>query len=252
MPAACYGAVAGSIAVGASTAVRPSAMLPRMAGDAPLSRAGVMNGRDLDEESRRWLERLRSDDPERTDAIEALHQLLHRAARHEANRRRGSVPEAVVGELDDLARQAAGDALTAILRKLPEYRGASRFTTWAYKFAVFEVSTAIRREAWRGRSITIDDGAWSRLIDPASVAPHAETEVRELLAAVAQALASNLSPRQREVFTAIVILEVPADVVAERHESTRGAIYKVLHDARRKIRASLTEQGWQLDQPGGR
>jgi RNA polymerase sigma-70 factor (ECF subfamily) len=211
-----------------------------------------MDGRDLDEDSRRWLERLRSDGSERTDAIEALHQLLHRGARHEANRRRGSVPEAVVREFDDLARQAANDALTAILRKLPEYRGASRFTTWAYKFAVFEVSAAIRREAWRGRSITIDDGAWSQLIDPASVAPHAETEVRELLAAIEQSLASNLSPRQRRVFTAIVLLEVPADVVAERDGSTRGAIYKVLHDARRNIRASLTEQGWQLDRLGGR
>jgi RNA polymerase sigma-70 factor (ECF subfamily) len=205
----------------------------------------------LDQESRDWLDQLGSDGPVRSSAIEALFDMLLRVARHEAQRRRGSLPRQVVGELDDLARQAADDALAAVLRKLGEYRGASRFTTWAYKFAMFEVSTALRREAWRGRSITIEDAAWSQVADRMPVDPQAEMNVRELLAAVEHAVATNLTPRQRDVFVSIVVLEVPVDVVADRQGSSRGAIYKVLHDARRKLRVALADQGWDADTVGG-
>jgi RNA polymerase sigma-70 factor (ECF subfamily) len=205
----------------------------------------------LDHESRQWLDQLALAGPDRSSAIEALFDMLLRAARHEAHRRRGSLPRQVVDELDDLARQAADDALAAVLRKLGEYRGASRFTTWAYKFAIFEVSTALRREAWRGRSITIEDAAWSNIEDRMPVDPHAEMNVRELLAAVEQAVAADLTQRQREVFVSVVVLEVPVDVVADRRGSSRGAVYKVLHDARRKLRLALAEQGWDVDDVGG-
>lgn len=203
----------------------------------------------LDDESRLWLERLRSDNPDRAEAHRALFELLHRGALREANRRRGSLPATVVAEIDDLARQAAGDALTAVLRKLGAYRGASRFTTWAYKFVIFEISSALRREAWRGRAITIDDGAWDRLADPVPVDPHAQSEIRELRAAIERSVGTDLTALQREVFVSIAILGVPVDVVAERHGSNRGAIYKVLHDSRRKLRASLDAAGWQAEGP---
>lgn len=183
--------------------------------------------------------------------MQALFDMLHRATRHEAFRRRDSLPDRVLGDLDDLASQAAGDAVAAVLRKLDDYRGASRFTTWAYKFAVLEMSAALRREAWRGRSITIDDWAWDRLTDPGPVDPQAQTEIRELLAAIERSVASDLTSRQRDVFVAVVILEVPIDVVADRDGSSRGAVYKVLHDARRKLRAGLIQQGWQASLRGG-
>jgi RNA polymerase sigma-70 factor, ECF subfamily len=203
-----------------------------------------------DEESRRWLERLRSPGPDRAAAIEALFELLRRGALSEAHRRRGSLPPRVVDELDDLTRQAADDALAAIIRKLDDYQGASRFTTWAYKFAIFELSTALRREAWRGRSLTIDEAAWGRLADSTPTDPSAEADARELVAALERSVNEDLTPRQREVFVAIVIAEVPVDVVAHRHGSTRGAMYKVLHDARRKLRTALGAQGWNVDSGG--
>jgi RNA polymerase sigma-70 factor (ECF subfamily) len=205
---------------------------------------------ELDQESRSWLDRLGSAGPQHVDAVEALFELLHRGARHETNRRRGSLPPAVVSELDDLARQAADDALEAVLRKLGDYRGASRFTTWAWKFVIFEVSAALRRAAWRGRSIAIDDAAWDRLADAAPFDPHAAVETRDLLAALQRSVGGDLTPLQREVFVAIVVLEVPVDVVAERRGTTRGAIYKVLHDARRNLRLGLARQGW-VDDIGG-
>lgn len=205
----------------------------------------------LDDESQRWLASLRSMGPERPAAIQGLFDLLHRGARHEARRRRGTLPSHVVDDLDDIARQAADDALAAILRKLDDYQGASRFTTWAYKFAVFEVSAAIRREAWRGRSITIEEDAWDRLADTKPIDPHGEMDARELLLAIERSLAANLTRRQREVFVAVVILQVPIDVVAERQRSSRGAVYKVLHDARRKLRVALVAQGWDVGKAGG-
>ena len=205
----------------------------------------------LDEESRLWIERLHSEGAERTEAIKSLFELLHRVAYGEALRRRGSLPPHVINDLDDLTRQAADDALASVLRKLDHYRGASRFTTWVYKFAVLEVSAALRREVWRGRAITIGEDAWSQMVDMASVDPHAETEVRELLAAIERSVAADLTPWQREVFSSVVVLEVPVDVVADRHGTTRGAIYKVLHDARRKLRAALGTQGWHSVDSGG-
>jgi RNA polymerase sigma-70 factor (ECF subfamily) len=195
----------------------------------------------LDAESRRWLDRLRSGGPDGADAVEALFEFLYRGARREAERRRGSLPQRVLSDLDDLARQAADQAVAAILRKLPEYRGDSRLTTWAYKFVIFEISAALRREVWRGRTVEIDDDAWGRLIDAKATDPAAEAELRELVSAVRRSIATDLSPWQREVFTSVVVLEVPIHVVADRHDKAPGAVYKVLHDARRKLRAGASQ-----------
>ncbi len=198
----------------------------------------------LDPDSRAWLAALRSDGPGHDQGVADLYALLHRAARHEAQRRRGSLPVPAADDLDDLARQAAGDAVIVVLRKLDTYRGASRFTTWAYKFVVFEVSAALRRESWRGRTATMDDAGWEKLADHAPSTPEARVEIRELIDAIERSVAADLTPRQRDIFAAVVVHEVPIDVLADRLDSTRGAIYKVLHDARRKLRSSLEAKGW--------
>lgn len=206
---------------------------------------------ELDQDSRSWLERLGATGRDHTDAVEALFELLHRATRHEAYRRRGSLPPEAVHQIDDLARQAAGDALVAVLGKLDGYRGASRFTTWAWKFAIFEVSAALRRAAWRGRAIAIDDMAWERIADSSPVDPDGARDARELLAAIHRSVTVDLTRIQREVFVAIVVLDVPVDVVADQRGTTRGAIYKALHDARQKLRGVLAAQGWAVDTEGG-
>ncbi len=198
----------------------------------------------LDPESRAWVEALRSDGPGHAQAVADLYDLLHRAARHEAQRRRGSVPQRVADDLDDIARQAASDAVVVVLRKIDAYRGASRFTTWAYKFVIFEVSAALRRESWRGRAVTMDDAAWERLADHSPTAPQDRVELRELIGAIERSVAADLTARQRHIFVAVVGHEVPIDVLADRLDSTRGAIYKALHDARKKLRSSLEAQGW--------
>jgi RNA polymerase sigma-70 factor (ECF subfamily) len=196
----------------------------------------------LDLESRAWIDGLRATGAERAAAVR-LHDLLLRAARSEAGRRRHLDPEIGGAELDDLCRQAADDAVLAVTRKLGGYRGASRFTTWAYAFAVLEISVKLRRHAWRGRTVPTadDDATWERL--GTSAPAQARVESTELLRALRRAVAEELSPRQRDVFVAVALNDVEIDVVAGRLGSTRGAVYKVLHDARRKLRLRLEREG---------
>jgi RNA polymerase sigma-70 factor, ECF subfamily len=165
--------------------------------------------------------------PQRDAAVAELHALLLRAARFELRRR--NVLD------DDLAHDAADDALMAILGKLDSFRGASRFTTWAYKFALLEAGVKARRRAWRGREIQIDEERWPEIPDQ-GLSAHARLEQQELLRAIQRAVRTELTPHQREVFCALALNGIPIDVLAERLGSTRGALYKTLHDARRKLR----------------
>ena len=193
-------------------------------------------------ESREWVQSLSGGGPDREDALRRLHALLLRAARAELVRRRPGA-RGGAGELDDLAMQAADDALVAILGKLNTYRGASRFTTWAYKFALLETAARLRRREWHGRELPLEDEGWARLADGSSPSPGAQVETSELIQAVRDAIAEVLTPHQRAVLVALTLNDVPIDVLAERRGTTRGALYKTLHDGRRRLRARLAEQG---------
>jgi RNA polymerase sigma-70 factor (ECF subfamily) len=199
---------------------------------------------ELDAESQAWIDGLLATGVERARALDRLHDLLLRAARAEAHRRRHLYPEIVGVELDDLCRQAADDAVVAVTAKLDGYRGASRFTTWAYAFAIFEVSVKLRRHAWRRGRIPMadDDATWDRLAEHAGTA-EARVESAELLRALRRAITEELTARQRQVFVAVALNDVQIDVVADQLSSTRGAIYKVLHDARTKLRRRLEREG---------
>lgn len=202
---------------------------------------GIQGG-GLDAESRAWIAALSGANRRREQAQEDLHALLLRAARFEINRRGATRPHLRGGDLDDLAQQAADDALLAILGKLETFRGESRFTTWAYKFALLEAAVKIRRRDWQGRELPLEAEHWAVLAGSGQ-SPAAEAESQELIAAIGEAIRSELSPHQREVFVAATLNEVPIDVLAERLSTTRGALYKTIHDARKKLRAHLGDAG---------
>jgi RNA polymerase sigma-70 factor, ECF subfamily len=197
---------------------------------------------DLDPESREWLRSLRADGAKRDEAIARLHALLLRAARFEVARRRPTLPHLRGNELDDIATEAADDALMNILARLDSFRGASRFTTWVYKFALLEAAVKLRKRAWQGREVPLEPEAWS-LFSSAGLAPDAEVEQSELLSTLQAAIAEVLTPHQRRVLVALALNGVPIDVLAERLTTTRGALYKTLHDARRKLRKHLDDRG---------
>jgi RNA polymerase sigma-70 factor, ECF subfamily len=188
--------------------------------------------------------RLRAGGPKGDAAIAELHELLLKAARFEIERRRAELSHLRGGDHEDLAQQSADDALVAVLGKLDQFRGESRFTTWAYKFALLEAAVKVRRRAWQGREIPLEEAGWSGLLDARAGTGRA-AENAELFAALRDEV-ERLTPRQREVLVAVALNGVPIDVLAERLDSSRGALYKNLHDARRKLRAALAERGFRL------
>jgi RNA polymerase sigma-70 factor (ECF subfamily) len=203
-------------------------------------------GPQLDVESREWLRCLRAAGPEHDEGVARLHELLLRAARYECARRRPTLPHLRGNDLDDIANQAADDALVSILARLDSFRGESRFTTWAYKFALLEAAVKLRRRAWQGRELPLEPETWS-LFASAGIEPDESAEQSELLETLQQAIAEVLTPHQRRVLVALALNGVPIDVLAERLGTTRGALYKTLHDARRKLRAHLEQRGLSLE-----
>ena len=174
-----------------------------------------------------WIAALQGPPAVRDEALAELHALLLRAARFELGRRRAMRRRR--RRVDDMP-QAADDALVARARKLDTFRGASRFTTWAYKFALLEAGVKARRRAWQDRELPLTTSC-------GAAGPSAQQVPRtpSLLRAVRDAMREALTRHQREVFVALALNGVPIDVLAERLETTRGALYKTLHDARRKL-----------------
>ena len=199
-----------------------------------------------DTDNRTWLDALRAEGAAREHAVDALHALLLGAARHEVSKRRASLQHVRGEELDDVATQAADDALMAVLGKLDAFRGASRFTTWAYKFALLEAGVRLRRRAWQEREVVLDSDSWSRLAQSSS-GPEGAAERGELLDTLSASIGDELTPHQRQVLVALTLDGVPIDVLAERLGTTRGALYKTLHDARRKLRAAMTDKGFSIE-----
>jgi len=197
----------------------------------------------LDAESREWLRTLRATGGERDDAVGRLHALLLRAARFEVARRRPALPHLRGNELDDIACEAADDALMSVLARLDDFRGASRFTTWVYKFALYEAAVKLRRRAWQGREVPVEPETWM-LCATTGLEPDEEAEQTELLHAIGDGVQTALTEHQRTVLVSLALNGVPIDVLAERLGTTRGALYKTLHDARRKLRAHLTAAGY--------
>jgi RNA polymerase sigma factor (sigma-70 family) len=212
---------------------------------------GGAGGRPLDEESREWLRCLAADGRdgrdgrariERERCLARLHSMLLQVARAELRRRCGPTP--IDGdERGDMAHQAADDALLAIITKLGQFRGESRFTTWAYKFVVLEVSTQLGRRFRRHATVQVSDDAWDRIPDRLGIDPASHAESVELVEALRTAVTGSLSQRQRRVFVALAVDGVPIDALAAELGSTRNAIYKTMFDARRKIRAHLVAHG---------
>lgn len=196
-----------------------------------------------DEESARWLCGLRPGSTDRDEAIDRLHGLLLRAARREVVRRRASMPNVTWGELEIAAQESADDAVVAVLDRLASFEGRSRFTTWAYKFAVLNTSVTLRRLAWREREIPRDAGDWPLVIDLAP-GPEEVAQGIDLASALRRAIYTQLTPHQREVIVALAVMGVPIDVLADRLGTSRGALYKTLHDARAALRRSLRDAGF--------
>ena len=187
-----------------------------------------------------WVEALSIPGPRQDHAMGSLHEMMLRACRHQVRRMRSSLAGVGNERLDEIANQAADEAMMAVLSKLSTFEGRSRFTTWAYKFAILQCATEVRRYAWRNREVELNDDAHvvERGPSPASYA-----EGADLASAVRRAIDEALTPHQRRITIALLIDDIPIDVLAERLGSNRNALYKTVHDARTRLRAHLTASG---------
>jgi RNA polymerase sigma-70 factor (ECF subfamily) len=197
-----------------------------------------------DDASAEWLSALTGTGAAREAGLARLHGLLVRVAARELRRREAGAW--ISGqELDDLAHQAADDAMLAILGKLGSFRGESRFTTWAYRFVMLEVSSKLGRHYWRrhpAQHLEAED--WDRLPDRLGAGPGEDAEHAELVKAVRRAIDETLTEHQRWLFVAVVLNEVPLDALVARLGTNRNAIYKAIFDSRRKIRGFLVASGY--------
>jgi RNA polymerase sigma-70 factor, ECF subfamily len=192
-----------------------------------------------DDESMAWITALSSDGSRREDARDRLRAVLLRAARSELARRARADGDESQAPLDDLAIRATDAALAAIERDLRAYRGQSRFTTWAAKFALYEAAVRFRRHAWRDRPLPTESDGLALLVRAQGDRIGAETAAQ--LCRVREVLANRLTEHQRFLVIALAVDEVPIDVLAERLGTTRGALYETLHEARLAIRRWVSE-----------
>lgn len=195
-----------------------------------------------------WVRRLTADGAEFDEAVAALYCLSVKIAYSEA-RREGAGLHLAGPELDDVAHQAAADATLAICRKVETFRGDCRFTTWAYRFVAFSVSSKVNRHIWQRPTISIDDNEWTLRAANLGEAPETHAENTDLVEAIRRAFWEDLSERQQRAFEAVVVRGVPIREVAEELSSSPNAIYKTLFDARRKLRRSLASAGYLTDSP---
>jgi RNA polymerase sigma-70 factor (ECF subfamily) len=203
--------------------------------------AGLSLSRDGDAfPDHEWVPRLASSGAIRDDAISRLRELMVRASRHQVSR----MPQAIdlgATRREEIIHSAADEATVSVLSRITSFEGRSRFTTWAYKFGIFQAGAEVRRAAWDGREIQLHE---LPIIDQNTAgSPEAHAESRDLAIAVRHAMLHELTPHQRRVAIALLVEAIPIDVLADRFGTTRNALYKTLHDIRRRLRAHLNAQG---------
>jgi RNA polymerase sigma-70 factor (ECF subfamily) len=207
-----------------------------------------------DRTNAQWLADLNGTPATRDLALQDLRERLQRGIYYYLSRERSDLAQLPAQELTQMAEDLAQDATLRVLENLDSFRGDSRFTTWATKIAVRVAISDLRRARYRDFSLD-DITADGELLpttaaSPLSAAPpgpeHA-AERADVLAKISAALGEALTERQYQALEAVALHGVPLEVVAERMDTNRNALYKLLHDARRKLRVYLDEQGLSMD-----
>ncbi len=196
-----------------------------------------------------WLRDLAGKGDAQAAAISDLRALLRRSALYTLGRTGIHGASLASSQVEAIAEECAQEALLAILERLGDFRAESKFTTWAYKFAVNIALTAARRERWKTVSLDemLDENeapVWLPGADPSAPSPEQRSQQGEVWALVQQVMDAELTPRQRQVLRAMVFEELPLDEVVRHLGSNRNAVYKLVHDARRKLKAGLEARGY--------
>lgn len=200
-----------------------------------------------------WLRELQSKDAEQAAAIADLRAMLLRAALYSLNHINAGLGHLGRDEIEQLAEDCAQDALLAVLKHLREFRGDSRFTTWAYKFAVNFALVTARRE--RGKNVSLDTllensdlPEWPIKEERAANNPDRAAQQEEIWATMREVIEREMTERQWQAIKAIIFDDVPMDELVRHWKTNRNAIYKLLHDARRKLKSHLEARGYAMEE----
>jgi RNA polymerase sigma-70 factor (ECF subfamily) len=221
-------------------------MAPRSEGDVQTGTPAEMTDRSNPE----WIAALVSVGDEQARALSDLRTYLLRAALFTLRRSLHYVGHHDSSTLAQIAEECTQEAMTALLRRLDDFRGESKFTTWAYAFAVNTALTAARRERWS--SIALDELLGDADVTPppgdgsASPDPERRAVQLEMIAAIRDGIEHHLTRKQQQALQAVVFEEIPLDEVVRRWGSTRNAVYKLVHDARRKLKTHLASRGFDV------
>ena len=199
-----------------------------------------------DRSNSEWIAALSGPDP--GEAIDDLRSILVRGLRFALSSR-------VKGELDMLVDDFVQDALVRILDKINTFRGESRFTTWAQKIAVRVAFSEMRRQRWKDISLQdlmpadddFGDFTPAVLSDPGPN-PEQQTTQKLMIDMVMRLIKDELTDRQREAIMAIMVGGMPLEEVAKRMDTNRNALYKLIHDARKRLHARLADEGLTPDE----
>ena len=208
-----------------------------------------------DRTNEQWLQALRGSAEEQAAALNDLRKHLKRSIYYYLSQERSDLRGKADQDLVSLADDLAQDATLRVMTNLDSFRGESRFTTWANKIAVRLAISDLRRARYKDYSLdelTLDDEllpalSSSSVNSDAPANPETYTERNDVMQKVERALDEALTERQRQALVAVALHGVPIDVLAERMNTNRNALYKLLHDARRKLRAHLEAQGLSID-----
>lgn len=198
-----------------------------------------------------WLGQLRADGtPEQAEAIEDLRQYLLRAVLYFFSQNPGDLRSLARPELEQVAQDLAQDALLTILKNLDDFRGESKFTTWAYRFAINMSLVEARRQRWKNLSLDkiLENSELPdfQFQDKESPDPDRRAQQQEIWETVREVIQNELTERQRKILTAVVFDDVPVDIVTQEFKMNRNAVYKMVHDARTKLKRRLQERGFDV------
>lgn len=200
-----------------------------------------------------WLEDLTASGSVQESAIADLRNLLLRTVLFFFSRNGGDFEKLGRDEILQLAEDCAQEALIAVLKHLTDFRGDSKFTTWVYKFGINTALMTSRREKWKNISIdqllTSEDSSepeWMMRDKSPGVAPDQSALQGEVGDILREVIERDLTEKQRQILILIVFNEVPMDEVVRQLSTNRNAIYKLLHDARRKLKSGLQARGFEI------
>ncbi len=194
-----------------------------------------------------WLQELQSSGEEQLEALDTLRDYLLRAILVYLHKHRGDLANWSSGDIHQFAEDMSQDALLAIRQKLDTFRGDSKFTTWAYRFAINITAGELRRSRYRDLSLEGVQEQESLLLaevfrDTQNAGPEIATERQAFIDLLSRIIREELTERQRLAILAVHFHERSMQEVAEKMGINRNALYKLLHDARKRIKAQLQER----------